>query len=65
MELKPGEVVRVYYDPVTCKDQEGLAKLVKQIRPDHGDGLSLWRVIFAGEDAVMGIECTRTINNES
>ena len=45
--LKPGMIVKIYCDPITCKDLEGKAKLVKFISLQgfyNGSELSLWEV---------------------
>jgi len=44
-----GDVVPIYYDPVTRKELEGNATLVNQYRPDVGDGLSMWDVEFVDD----------------
>ena len=55
--MKHGDRVRVYEDPITCTRLEGVAHLVEQVRPDEGDGLSMWIVRFGREASVF-----RTIN---
>ena len=61
MKLVRGAIAMVYQDPVTKQNPEGRAELVKCIRPDEGDGLEVWEVLFAGE----GSKATylRTISN--
>ena len=44
--MKKGDVVKVYQKPITEEDFEGWATLVQQVRPDVGDGLSMWEVYF-------------------
>lgn len=44
--MQPGDIVMIYQDPITQKDPEGRATLVRQISPDEGDGLSRWVVRF-------------------
>jgi len=55
-KLQPSQIVHIYHDPLTCQKAEGRAILHKMIRPDEGDGLSLWLVRFVDEtDAwIMG-----------
>jgi hypothetical protein len=60
--MEKGETVRVYQDPITCKDFEGYAKLIES-RPRKRDikGLTeTWLVKF--ED---GAKVERTINLEA
>ena len=58
MELKPGQIVNVFEDPVDCNKLEGKAKLLKCYRQDWPDKLSLWDVRFLDD----GYETLRTIN---
>lgn len=44
--LHPGDTVTIYQYPITRQSREGQAKLVRQISPDEGDGLSRWVVRF-------------------
>ena len=44
--MKPNDIVEVYEDPITKERPEGKARLVKEYRPDYGDGLSMWVVVF-------------------
>ena len=44
MRLKQGSVVRIYYDPTTKEEPEGLARLVRLLNVD-GD-IQLWEVMF-------------------
>ena len=60
MKIKPGKIIRIYHDPITRKNCEGVAALVSQYRPDTGDGLSMWRVRFPGNP---GDTYLRTIYN--
>ena len=46
VELKPGDSVLIYHDPITRQSLEGKAVLHSQYRPDEGDGLELWKVVF-------------------
>ena len=48
--MRKGDKVRVYQKPLTSEDFEGVAALVEQVRPDDGDGLSIWLVQFEGEE---------------
>ena len=48
---------KVYYDPITRQEEEGIAELLEEVRPDHGDGLSMWIVTFDGE-----MEVQRTVD---
>ena len=48
---------KVYYDPITRQEEEGIAELLEEVRPDYGDGLSMWIVTFDGE-----MEAQRTID---
>lgn len=57
--LKPLMTVDVYYDPITAEDYEGSAKLIREIRPDMGDGLSMWEVEFTNDPHYRHV---RTIN---
>ncbi len=45
-----GQRVTIYEDPITQLKPEGDATLVREYRPDTGDGLSMWEVQFDGED---------------
>ena len=58
-KVKPNDVVMVYYNPVTEKRPEGKAKLIREYRPDTGDGLPIWYVEFLDEP---GTEYLRAIN---
>lgn len=53
------DIVMVYGKPITREDPEGEAKLIREYRPDNGDGLSLWVVEFLDEP---GREFLRTIH---
>ena len=65
-KLKPRMIVKVYYDPITCNDLEGKAKLVKCINPMVGifDGsqLSNWEVVSL--DTSDDYTYSRTINSK-
>ena len=60
--MKPGDKVKIYQDPITKLDLEGLATLVEEYRPDVGDGRSMWTVIFKDDP---GREYLRTIYQEN
>lgn len=63
--LKPGMIVKVYCDPITCKDLEGRAKLHKFISSQgfyNGSELSLWEV--KSLDNSDNFIYSRTINSE-
>lgn len=47
--LKIDDKTIVYHDPITLTEPEGSATLKEQIRPDTGDGLSMWMVEFDDE----------------
>ena len=54
--MKKGQVVKIYYDPITQKELEGKARLIRQYRPDSGDGLEMWECRFSdarGEPVVL------------
>jgi hypothetical protein len=57
--LKAGMTITVYQDPITRQKPEGEAKLLREYRPDEGDGLSMWVVEFVGEP---GSRYVRTIS---
>jgi len=44
--LQKGMVVNIFHDPLTRRQIEGSAKLIREHRPDAGDGLSMWEVEF-------------------
>ena len=56
--MKAGDIVMIYSNPVTQERPGGKAKLIKQYRPDAGDGLSMWYVEFVDEP---GEEYLRTV----
>jgi hypothetical protein len=56
--LQKDQTVEIYQDPITQKDFEGKAVLVREYRPDEGDGLSMWVVRFKDEPETT---YTRTI----
>ena len=60
--MKKGEKVKVYQDPITCKDFEGYAKLIEPMpRKRDIKGLTeTWLVKFEDEAKVE-----RTINLET
>ena len=60
-QLKTGQVVRIFEDPVDCTKLEGKAKLLKCYRNDWSDNLSLWEVRFVDD----GYETLRTINSQN
>ena len=47
--LLAGYKVKVYSKPITMEELEGEAFLVERVRPDEGDGLSIWMVEFTDE----------------
>lgn len=49
--LQKGMVVNVFHDPLTRTKVEGSAKLLREYRPDVGDGLSMWEVEFHDDPA--------------
>ena len=55
---KPGKIMSIYQKPLTWEDYEGEAKLLREYRPDEGDGVSMWAVEFVDEP---GEEYLRTI----
>ena len=61
-QLKKGDVVEIFEDPITCTKLEGRAELVKCYRSDNDDNLSLWQVAFTDLDE--GFQVLRTINSE-
>ena len=62
-EMKPGDKVKIYQDPITKQDFEGYAILQAEYRTDDtGDGLSMWVVTFEDEPEQV---YTRTIYQES
>lgn len=45
--MKPGDRVKIYFDPLTERDYEGTARLVEQLPNDTDvEGLELWKVKF-------------------
>ncbi len=56
MELKKGDIVKIYQDPVTCKRLEGDAKLLKK----HFT-VNFWKVKFISD----GFICDRFVNPEN
>lgn len=53
-ELTKGQKVKVYQDPITCKDFEGTAKLVNFLgnnrsRPGRGVDQEYWSVEFGND----------------
>ena len=47
--MKKNDVVKIFQLPMSREDFEGEAKLVREHRPDVGDGLSMWEVEFLDE----------------
>lgn len=45
-EMKKGDIVNIYQDPITQTDLEGEARLIEEFSPDVGSGLSIWTVEF-------------------
>ena len=64
--LKPGLVVAVFQDPITCEDYEGIASLVERVELDLDPPLERWRVRFLDERDPVDPFTTydRTINAE-
>lgn len=60
-KLEEGTLVRVYQKPLTGENAEGVARLVENISPDDGNGISVWMVVFTGENQPY----RRTINIEN
>ena len=58
--MERGDTVMIYHDPVTRQESEGKAILHEELRPDCGDGLSLWDVIFYDDIEEV---YTRTVNS--
>ena len=55
-EMKPGDKVKIYADPITKQDYEGEAVLMAEYRTDDtGDGLSMWIVIFDDEPEQLSL----------
>jgi len=54
--MKNGDIIKIYYDPLTKKDFEGEAKLIKKL-PFNGDN-ELWQVKFIND----GFVCDRFVN---
>ncbi len=54
--MKKGDLVKIYQDPITCKELEGEAKLIhKHLTKDF------WRVKFISD----GFVCDRFINPDN
>ena len=51
--LKKGDRVQIYENPITEEQLEGEAILVSRYRPDTGDGLSMWEVMFDSEEETV------------
>jgi hypothetical protein len=60
-EIKKGFIVMVFEDPITRQVPEGRAQLLRECRPDDGDGLALWEVKFLSD----GYKCLRTITTRA
>ena len=60
--MKKGDRVKIYQKPITRESYEGEATLVEQVRPDVGDGLSIWLVHF--DNDYPGEHYQRTIYKE-
>jgi len=50
--MKVGDKVTIYEDPITCKKQEGIAKLVRHVKSDPALGTELWYVRFPSDPTV-------------
>lgn len=61
MELRIGQVVNVFEDPVDCNKIEGKANLLKCYRDDLSDNLSIWEVRFLDDE----YETLRIINSQT
>ncbi len=57
--VRQGDIMPVYQKPLTGQQLEDYATLIKEIKPDDGDGLSSWLVEFLDE---TGNYYQRTIN---
>lgn len=57
--LKKGDIVNVYHDPFTCQNQEGSAKLLKDLQT-RGFKQEYWEVEFLSD----GFITDRWINND-
>jgi len=55
MELKKGDIVKIYQDPITCKKLEGNAKLLKKHFTKN-----FWKVKFLSD----GFICDRFVSPE-
>ena len=54
--LKVGDVIKIYQDPITKRDYEGLARLCKLVIGDNeSQSLSLWSIQFLN---VEDSDCT-------
>lgn len=55
--MQDGDEVTIYDDPLTQTKLEGKAVLRELVRPDYGDGLSLWLVEFLDEPGELYERC--------
>lgn len=55
-----GAITTIYTDPITKRNPEGEARLIRRIRRDEGDGLEMWEVRFLNEPVYT---YPRTISN--
>lgn len=58
--MEKGDIVKVYHDPVACKNLEGPAKLLKDLGTKGGFKQEYWTVKFLDDDFVAD----RWINTE-
>lgn len=47
--MKKGEKVKIYRDPITCKNLEGEARLKRHISMNDASGCESWLVTFSDE----------------
>jgi len=59
MELRPGLIVNIYHDPITCRKLEGRAVL-DEPADDDGGSLPMWWVVFQGDEPDFTVP--RTVN---
>lgn len=58
--MKKDDTVTIYQDPITCKDREGEAILLKKLSESHG--MERWKVHFLGDE--MGRNYERVIKKD-
>lgn len=59
-ELKSGQVIMVYQDPLTENRPEGEAKLIRKLDENKLDQTEYWDVLFVGDDPDQ--VCSRIIS---